>query len=387
MTSDVTDSLVRDEQIRIVYGQAWPAVAGGIAAAAIFAWIYSATAEQHTLALWFAAQLTVYIARGALSLAFRRRTEGSSAGSWALAHLVGILITASLWGAIWALFVDADAPLHMAVAMMWALGLGASAVGAYSVHLPSFVAFYVPVVLPAFIYLLTTESAINTGIGLGLVAHVFVLVGAITHINRSMIESIRLNFALASEIEERRSIERKLRELSQRDGLTGLANRRHFDETLELEWRRARRDENPVSLILIDIDNFKTFNDAYGHLAGDECLVRVSHALLGAIKRPGDIAARYGGEEFAIVLPNTEIDSACEFAESLRASIEAMAIPHRTNEAAHDVVTISAGVATITPQTSIPGEALIRYADEALYRAKSAGRNRVISDSHREERH
>jgi two-component system chemotaxis family response regulator WspR len=164
--------------------------------------------------------------------------------------------------------------------------------------------------------------------------------------------------------------------------VTGVANRRRFEETLGREWRRAVRDGLPLSLVMIDIDEFKAFNDAHGHQVGDQCLRRVAHEIRGALTRPGDLLARYGGEEFAAILPSTPLRGAEAVAEALRVRVEAMATRHP--RAPEGVVTISLGVATAIPGTAASAEALVAEADEALYRAKRAGRNRVVSEIGRE---
>ena len=170
----------------------------------------------------------------------------------------------------------------------------------------------------------------------------------------------------------------KLQNLSELDALTGIANRRRFEETLAREWRRASRDGLPLSLVMIDIDYFKDFNDAYGHQVGDQCLRRVAHEIRGALTRPGDLLSRYGGEEFAAILPSTPLRGAEAVAEVLRARVESMATRHP--KAPKGVVTISLGVATASPGSVSSPEALVAEADGALYRAKRAGRNRVVSE-------
>ncbi len=169
-----------------------------------------------------------------------------------------------------------------------------------------------------------------------------------------------------------------LADLSALDGLTGIANRRQFDEHLDREWRRAARSGKTLSLIMMDIDFFKPFNDTYGHLAGDNCLKRVAQLLAGLTHRPGDLLARYGGEEFAALLPDTATDGATSMAKAFRAGIEALAIPHAASEAAEGV-TISAGLASLEPQAGGEPAGLIEAADRMLYAAKKAGRNRVHS--------
>lgn len=160
------------------------------------------------------------------------------------------------------------------------------------------------------------------------------------------------------------------------DGLTGIANRRHFDEVLTREARRCLRERQPLSLILCDIDGFKRFNDTYGHARGDDTLKKVAQAVDKTFRRAGDLAARYGGEEFAIVLPGIEARRAWLFADRLRRNIWRLAIPNAVSPVA-DRVTISAGVATALADRIYGIEELIHAADTALYRAKQRGRNQV----------
>ncbi|MBC2722423.1 diguanylate cyclase [Desulfosporosinus sp.] len=168
----------------------------------------------------------------------------------------------------------------------------------------------------------------------------------------------------------------RLQNLSFLDGLTGIANRRQFDQGFLQECRRAKREGSPISLIMLDIDFFKAFNDTYGHLKGDDCLITVASTLKKALRRPGDFIARYGGEEFAVVLPNTDDIGAGIIAEELRASIERLRIPHSNSQCA-DYVTVSLGIITRFPDQTARPEDMILAADRALYRSKHEGRNRV----------
>ena len=167
-----------------------------------------------------------------------------------------------------------------------------------------------------------------------------------------------------------------LQRLMNSDGLTGLSNRRHFDEYLELEWRRSLREQSQLSLLMIDVDYFKTYNDTFGHLEGDEALRQVAAAIREASARPSDLPARYGGEEFALVLPNTSLGGARLVAEKLRMTVEALKIPH-ISPTEGSSLTISIGLSTITPTPGSNCRELISAADKGLYLAKNNGRNQV----------
>ena len=181
---------------------------------------------------------------------------------------------------------------------------------------------------------------------------------------------------LYTDITEQKHLEHELFMLSQKDGLTGIANRRAFDTTLESEWRRARREKSSLSLFMIDIDAFKLYNDHYGHQEGDACLKQVAKALDEAFQRPGDFVARYGGEEFAIIVANGDAEGVAGQGEHLRRVVEAMNIPHEKSPAS-EFVTVSMGLATVVPGGESSVEGLIKAADEALYRAKDEGRNKL----------
>lgn len=192
------------------------------------------------------------------------------------------------------------------------------------------------------------------------------------------------NQQLQQEIHDRILAQEELKEVNQQlatmariDALTQISNRREFDQHIETEWRRMRRLEAPLSLILCDIDFFKRYNDRYGHPAGDDCLRQVAAAMGGEIKRSGDLLARYGGEEFAIILPNTKAEGALHVAETLRKRILSLAVPHE-DSAVHTVVTLSLGAVTCIPKPPHTYQELIQQTDEALYQAKQQGRNRTV---------
>ncbi len=168
-----------------------------------------------------------------------------------------------------------------------------------------------------------------------------------------------------------------LETLSMRDGLTGIANRRRFDDCLDRAWRQSARSAAPLSVIMADIDCFKAYNDTHGHLAGDECLRAVTKALASVLKRPGDLIARYGGEEFAVVLEDTSLSGALHLAESMRLAVAALCLDNPGSDAC-DTVTVTLGAATAVPRPGQRPGSLVGMADRKLYEAKLAGRNRVL---------
>jgi diguanylate cyclase (GGDEF)-like protein/PAS domain S-box-containing protein len=184
------------------------------------------------------------------------------------------------------------------------------------------------------------------------------------------------------DITDRKELEQRLAALALTDGLTGLANRRAFDEGLELEWRLTQRAGAPMSLVLLDLDNFKTFNDNFGHQAGDDCLRAVAAAVKTTIRRPADIAARYGGEELAVILPNTDLAGATAMAEKIRVAVAGLSLPHPGNPEGGYHISASLGAATALScagGTLTMPSALLMAADTALYKAKNGGRNRVAT--------
>jgi diguanylate cyclase (GGDEF)-like protein len=171
-------------------------------------------------------------------------------------------------------------------------------------------------------------------------------------------------------------MDKELQELALVDGLTGISNRRKFFDQIKKEWPRAQRFSRPMSAFIIDVDNFKKYNDTYGHLEGDRCLREVAQGLRQHVNRPGDALARYGGEEFAVLLPETSLEDAVQVAEKCRAGVEALQIKHQKNEN-WGVVTVSVGVATVVPGKNNDYSAVLEAADHVMYESKKAGRNKV----------
>jgi diguanylate cyclase (GGDEF)-like protein len=214
---------------------------------------------------------------------------------------------------------------------------------------------------------------------LGAVALTMTLLLVLIVLGSRMIRQLVERDRLQNELREAKSAleasNASLKQLALSDGLTGLANRRHFDESLNAEFKRAIRDQSPLALVMFDVDFFKRYNDHHGHVAGDACLQAVAKAVMGGQRRAGDVAARFGGEEFAILLPATNLEGALAVAEGVRAEIAAARAEHGASP--FRIVTVSAGVHACIPARGAAPSVLVEAADRGLYQAKEQGRNRV----------
>lgn len=201
------------------------------------------------------------------------------------------------------------------------------------------------------------------------------------HRVRRLLQQAQLQKQQTLLLQQLETANQSLKRLVGLDSLTEVANRRRFDEYFHQEWQRMIRAQQPLSLILADLDYFKVYNDTYGHPAGDECLRQVAQAMQQAVKRATDLVARYGGEEFGVVLPYTDNEGAKQVASSIRAHVQALQIPH-SGSTASKVVTLSLGVVTTMPTLISTPMDLLQAADQALYQAKQAGRDQAILKGH-----
>jgi diguanylate cyclase (GGDEF)-like protein len=209
---------------------------------------------------------------------------------------------------------------------------------------------------------------------------------SVTALQAFLAVSMLMCFPISILLLERDEFERETREAYERveklaisDGLTGLANRRRFDDIFDQEWRRAMREGEPVGVMMIDVDCFKLFNDFYGHLAGDQCLRSIADSIRSSVNRAGDLPARFGGEEFVVLMPGTDLCGVLQVAEMLRLRIEVLRLEHKRSP--HHIVTVSVGCWSAIPKPGAVPESLIDAADQGLYSAKLNGRNRVSTMS------
>ena len=366
-----------------LYDQKTTLIVGGLMPSAVGIVCFLRTGLSWYL-LWSAAALVVLCGRLVLDAAFRRSNDRSSDALviWRRRFLIGCSLAGALSGVA--------AALTRAVPDAFTQTLVNTLITSYVMGAASRNAVY-PLAAYAFILLAEVPLAVaclfsgdefyRTYVAFTL-CYIFISFAFVRYLYDQVVRFLitdEQNVALLNDIRnanaELGAANRSLAMLAKIDALTGLANRRRFDEQLLKESRRVQRSRTNLSLLMLDIDCFKLYNDRYGHPAGDRCLFAVGQALTMSLRRPSDTVARYGGEEFSAILPDTDADGAAALGEDIRAAVEALGIEHA--DSPRGVVTVSIGVATVAPGQHPDTQDLLRLADEALYSAKRAGRNCV----------
>lgn len=330
-------------------------------AAVLATFLWPVANHDHLLVWLFAVVLTSMLRLYVAHVHAKPERSMLMPGHWASIHLPVTVLVGLAWGSAALVLYPVDAfPQQVFLILM----IGATATGA----LPMYIAM--PTAYGVYLLCMFGPLTMRMFLDSEQVFHIMaamlpVYAGSLWITARSMhlglMESLSLHFNFQS--------------LASLDGLTQIPNRRHFDVALTNEWNRAARAGTPLSVILIDVDKFKVYNDTYGHQAGDVCLQRVARALAENLRRAGDMVARYGGEEFVLLLHQTPRDEGVMLAERLRAAVERLAIEHSGSDTG--VVTISVGGATVIPAPHSQESGLLRAADDSLYQAKHGGRNRV----------
>jgi diguanylate cyclase (GGDEF)-like protein len=339
-----------------------------------------------TGSLWYAAGTVAVVAAGLWRLAlirrYRQARDSATTVEWARRSLRASSAVACVWGA-WGIAAVFETHENLVVLIVCVQGATVlfSAVHNATLRVIAVVQACLTLV-PIFLMLMLSDDWAHRLYGLFIIPFFANVLSYNTFLYRQTLKLFRADHEKADLLvrleaakRELEVINRHLETLVALDALTGVANRRAFDLTSAREWLRAARDSAPMSLLLLDIDHFKAFNDFYGHQAGDACLRTVATAAASVIRRPADTLARYGGEEFAVILPGIGLEDAVEIAEQIRAAIALRHIPH--DPSALGYVTVSIGAACMTPGAGGAVESLTARADAALYAAKRCGRNRV----------
>ncbi|MEO0973411.1 MAG: diguanylate cyclase [Pseudomonadota bacterium] len=403
----------------LMFGQTRSAYLYNVFCAALLATSFWGNVERAWLLAWLGLSAVLVVAREIQATRYARRAgQPIDVTAWTRWLDLSLFLNGCLWGVGCSALALLATPYQLPLIVLIVGGLQTGSILSSSYRLRAFALFSLPLLsltLLAFVVLgATGQPSLFATAAILAVWSLFILMCASRfghHYRRSLeyaldnadlVETLQtknaenetLNQTLRSRIGELHLAQRdlltekqradglvvRLRKLSTTDGLTGVGNRRYFDERLAQEWRRATRSATPLSLILVDVDHFKAFNDHYGHRAGDGCLIDIAQALAGAAQRASDAVARYGGEEFGLILADTSLEAATGRARHALKAIRALAIEHAASPCA-SIVTASLGVATIVPDATRAHTALVELADQALYDAKHRGRDRVAARS------
>ncbi len=379
-TKATVNNHTAQELLKVLYSQTYRIAIGNIVAICLMViWLYDVS-KPFELYAWASIIFSLSAARVTVFKIKNKINDHLSQRTW-LHIWAGIsALTGFSYAFGFVYFIPADQPFYILMTACFILGLTAATIIGYGASIYCVLCFMVPVII-----IPTFSIAVNgqeTGVitATGLLLYVTIVYSLLKNVNQTIVKSIVLNFKLQQEVEKRKLVEKQLQDISRRDGLTGLFNRRYFDEMLEVEIGRAQRNHQPLCLVMFDIDCFKEYNDYYGHVAGDNCLISISDIASSLLNRKGDLIARYGGEEFAIILPNISFEGAVAFANKLQLSVQKKRITHQTSKLTSlKSVTISVGVTNLMPFSKTKPKELINLADEALYEAKRQGRNRVFA--------
>ncbi|MGD8525877.1 MAG: diguanylate cyclase [Thioalkalispiraceae bacterium] len=362
---DKVNQAVRAEQVRLLHHQGFTIQFLGIITALICVTLLWKVADHFMLLIWLLVMVVISLVRLSFTVKFIKSTlsEQDIIDKWGTGYVLGTLVSGITWGML-AFFYDPTWPAPYQV-ILFVVYTGITA-GAFNTNTPLFIAFpafYLPPVACLMVVMLKQR-----GEGFHELAALFMI-----YIILMYLSAIKFHNRLAKSLQIRFENE----QLADMDELTGLYNRRSMDKYLASEWNRHYRSQKPLSLLFIDIDFFKQYNDTHGHAGGDQCLVEVSQLLKNNVQRSSDMVARFGGEEFAVILPETGEADAMQVAEKIHSGLTQLQIPHESSPvAAH--VTMSVGVATMVPEQTDNSNLLLKMADEALYQAKNTGRDRVI---------
>lgn len=365
---------IRLAQVRHCYSQLPIALAVSMVNGGLLVVVLWEVSDARAVLAWFGLLLAVTLARYHDLRAFRRALAGPSprVGAWHRRFTLGAGAAGVVWGVAGAVLFHPDSFPHQFLLAFLLGGMLAGAIPLLSALPHAYPAFAVPVVLPITARMVLAGDQIHLVMGLMIAVFGLAMLASSRQMHALFREAQLLRDELSESIEAGHVLERLVR----MDALTGIPNRRLFEEQIHKEWRRAEREGGALAVVTADIDHFKEYNDHYGHPAGDRCLVAVAQAMRRALSRPGDVVARIGGEEFAFLLPGTTVEGARSVAEEIRQSVLALDLQHEFSPAGPRV-SVSLGVASTTSGAAASPAELQRASDVALYEAKRLGRNRV----------
>ena len=359
--------LVQSDKLQLLYHQSFPAIFVSIINAALLLAILWSAQDHRVLLSWFSFLLVTAMARLFLFGRYRKAApHGHDVLSWEKPYFITLILSSLTWGVGCLLIMPPDSPVHQAVVLYFLIGMSGGAISVYSAHRVMTLSTIAAVLLPSTGYFLVTGEFVFVGMAVGAIIFFLSAVRSTGVLGLSLHQ----NFLMTRQLEiSKEEAER----LARVDELTGLYNRRAFYEYGKVLANNSQRNKDELSMVLMDIDNFKTINDSFGHAAGDAALKQIGQILLQRLRK-SDVFARIGGEEFGMLLPLTSLGKAARLAEELRKVIEGTHVAYE-----NESFTITASFGVTSGVCDI--DTLVRQADVAMYQSKESGRNTVICDS------
>ena len=380
---NTTDTIKR-EQVRLLYHQGVTVQLMGVVTALVSVAVFWTIADHIYLLVWLGVMVSVSLVRLATGTGFARIAEGDfPVRLWANAYIAGTFVSGVIWGALSFLYDPAWPVAYQVILFVIYTGLIAGAFNTNSSVFIAFPAFYLPPVICLLIVMLQQHSSGFPELTMLFLIYTVVMYVSSLKYHRRLTLALQLRFENEQLADQLSQSNEKLLRLAEIDALTEVCNRRSMDEFLKQTWHEHYRLKQALSLLFIDIDFFKEYNDTYGHGEGDRSLVRVAKTLQSNLRSKTDRVARYGGEEFAVILPRTDQKEAMHIADRIHADVRAMKIPHR-GSVVSEYLSVSIGVSTIIPEADGNAHLMLDTADRALYEAKRGGRNRIVYAAPRE---
>lgn len=369
---------VRREQIYLLYNQGNTVQILGWCSAAVIVAVYKDVVNFTHLLVWFAALTLLTIIRVMSNISFKRSQPPIDViEKWGLIYVFGTLFSGLVWGSL-SFFFDTGWPVsHQVIFFTLYTSLIAGAFNSNSAYFIAFPAFYLPIALGLGIVIVQYEDEGYFALLVLMIIYLVHMYIASLKYNNHLARALHVRFENEELADRLITANEQLSDLADKDEMTQLFNRRSFDRILGVEWSRHFLSASPISLLFMDVDYFKQYNDTYGHEKGDQCLIEIASVLKMNAKRANDYAVRYGGEEFAMILPNTSLSDAKKIAEHIHRDLHELGLEHERSDIC-PYVTLSIGIATAIPKENEICRVLFQKADQALYRAKESGRNCTI---------
>ncbi len=371
------------EQIKMLIAQSPTGIVMGFLLASFIALVFGELVPGRFVFAWWCIISTFFFCQYLMYLTFtKQRADQVNHRRWYYMVLAAAAISGLCWGVGLTLMLREAPPQFHIFLIILLISLAAAGI-TMAIRTPVYYTFAACILMPVITWLAVQEEIIKFILGMFLIIFMVAMWLFAYQVNRALFTSLRLqleNQSLANSLKQSNArlqvLNEELTQLSATDSLTQVANRRYFDNRILSEFSRASREHTALSIIMIDVDFFKVYNDKLGHIAGDECLRQVALCIRNSLKRPTDLVARFGGEEFVVLLPSTAPEGALSLAEEIRENVESINIEHPDSKASK-YVTISLGVTGGYPSRDYTKEMMLKKADEALYNAKADGRNRV----------